>query len=49
MIKKNKNKKTVVYINEEDYRKLRVKLLLEKKTVSGWFRDKVKEYLQNSS
>lgn len=41
----NKNKRVIVYIPEEDYNKLRSKLILTGKTVSGWFREVVEWYL----
>ena len=40
-----KQKRVVVYIPEDDYRTLRSKLILLGKTVSGWFREIVKEFL----
>ncbi len=38
-----KQKRVVVYIPENDYQKLRAKLILLGETVSGWFRKKVQE------
>lgn len=40
-----KQKKVVVYLPEEDYKLLRIKLLQMGETVSGWFRKKVKALL----
>ena len=40
-----KQKRVVVYIPEDDYRTLQSKLILLGKTVSGWFREIVKEFL----
>ena len=42
-----KQKRIVIYISEEQYRKLRSKLILLGKTVSGWFREVVKEFLSS--
>lgn len=44
----NKPKKIVLYVSEEDYKKLRIKLLELNKTVSGWFREKVTSFLQSA-
>lgn len=38
-------KRVVIYIPEEDYRRLRSKLILIGKTVSEWFRQLVKSFL----
>lgn len=44
----NKNlKRAVVYLPAEDYKILRSWLLLRKKTVSSWFRDKVNSALKD--
>jgi hypothetical protein len=40
-----KLKRVVLYLSEDDYRKLRAKLILIGKSVSGWFREVVKKYL----
>lgn len=40
-----KQKRVVVYIPEDDYRKLRAKLILLGKTVSQWVRELVKEFI----
>lgn len=41
-----KQKRVTVYIPEEDYNNLRSKLILLGKTVSGWFRETVKKFMQ---
>ena len=41
------HKRVVVYIPEAEYKQLKIALLYEGKTVSGWFREKVSEYLGN--
>ena len=41
-----KQKRVVVYVPEEDYNKLRSKLMLTGMNVSKWFRNIVKEFLQ---
>ena len=40
--------RVVVYISKEHYQKLRAKLILMGKTVSGWFREIVKDFLENN-
>lgn len=40
-------KRVVVYIPEEDYIKLRVKLILLGTSVSAWFRKVIKEFLES--
>lgn len=42
----NKHKRVVVYIPEKDYIDLRSKLILMGQTVSGWFRNIIKEFLK---
>lgn len=39
-------KRVVVYIPEEDYRRLRSKLILMGQTVSEWVRNLIKEFLK---
>lgn len=39
-------KRVVVYISAEDHSRLRAKLILLGKTVSGWFRELVKGFLE---
>lgn len=40
-----KQKRVVVYLPEDDYLKLRSKLILVGQTVSGWVRELIKEFL----
>lgn len=40
-----KHKRVVVYVPEEDYTRLRAKLILVGKTVSSWFREVIKKFL----
>lgn len=40
-------KRVVVYLDEDDYKKLRSKLILLGMTVSGWFRKVIKQFLEN--
>jgi len=47
MSEKIKQERVVIYIPKEQYQQLRSKLILIGKTVSGWFREKVKELLSN--
>jgi hypothetical protein len=42
-----KHKRVVVYIPEEDYKNLRSKLILLGKTVSGWIRKIIKDFLDD--
>lgn len=42
-------KRVTVYIDEEDYRKLRAKLILLGLTVSGWFRKIIRDFIDVSS
>lgn len=42
-----KMKRVVLYLVEEDYNRLRAKLILTGKTVSAWLRDVIKQYLQS--
>lgn len=46
---KRKQKRVVVYMVNGDYKRLRAKLILLGKTVSGWVREIVKEFLQEDS
>ena len=39
-------KRVVVYIPEEDYTELRIKLLRLGKSASAWFREVIKEFLK---
>ncbi len=39
-------KKITLRLDEETYRKLRIKLLGEDQTVQGWFEEQVKNYLK---
>lgn len=41
-----KQKRVVIYLPEEDYARLRARLILLGKTVSGWFREKTDELLR---
>ncbi len=43
----NKQKRVVVYVPEEDYNRLRAKLILKGFSVSKWFRKLVKDFLQS--
>lgn len=43
------NQRVVVYVPQEDYRKLKSLLVAEGKTVSGWFREKAEEELKTLS
>ena len=42
-----KQKRVVVYLPEEQYRKLKAKLSILGKTVSGWFRELTKRLLED--
>ena len=42
-----KQKRIVIYISEDQYRQLRAKLIMLGKTVSGWFREIVKQFLES--
>lgn len=42
----NNHKRVVVYIPEEDYKTLRSKLILMGKTVSGWMRKVIKDFIK---
>lgn len=46
---KQEQKRVVVYIPPEDYKNLRVKLILLGMTVSEWFRKQIKAFLNQSS
>jgi Ribbon-helix-helix protein, copG family len=46
-MKEKKQKRVTIYVPEEDYNKLRVKLILTGKTVSAWVRDLIKKFLAN--
>ena len=37
--------KIALYIDSKDYAKLRSRLIIKGKSVSGWFREKVMEFL----
>lgn len=41
----NKLKRVSVYLDEEDYKKLRAGLILNGKSVSGWLRGVIKEFI----
>ncbi len=41
-----KQKRIVVYVPEDKYRELRAKLIMLGKTVSGWFREIVNQFLE---
>lgn len=41
-----KQKRVVVYIPEDDYKKLRSSLILDGQTVSGWLRGVIKDFLK---
>ena len=41
-----KQKRVVVYLPEKTYKQLRAKLILLGKTVSGWFREKTRQFLE---
>ena len=43
-----KQKKVVVYIPEHEYKALRIRLIQMGKTVSGWFREVVRELLRDN-
>lgn len=47
MSERVKQKKVVVYLPEEDYKNLRIKLLQMGETVSGWFRKVVRDLLSS--
>lgn len=40
-----KQKKVVVYIPEDDYKALRIKLIQAEKSVSGWVREQIRKFL----
>lgn len=40
-------RRVVVYIPEDDYKKLRAKLILLGQSVSGWFRVIIKNFLKD--
>lgn len=42
-----KQRKVVVYIPDDDYKNLRAKLILLGETVSGWFRQIIKTFLED--
>ncbi len=42
-----KQHRLVVYLPEDDYRKLRAKLAMIGQTVSGWLRKTIKEFLDD--
>jgi len=42
-----KHKRVVVYLPEEDYKTLRAKLIMLGKSVSGWLREIVKNFLSS--
>lgn len=39
-------KRVILYAPDEQYKRLRIKLLKEHKSVSFWFREKVTEFLK---
>lgn len=43
-----KQKRVVVYLPEEDYKTLRAKLIVAGKTVSGWVRERIQQFLRNN-
>ena len=43
----NPHKRIVVYVPDEDYKRLRAKLILVGKSVSQWFRDVIRRYLRD--
>ena len=45
----NPQKRVVVYVPEEDYKKLRASLILAGESVSQWFRDVIRRYLRAQS
>lgn len=46
MNKPIKQKKVVVYVSEDDYKALRIRLIEMGKTVSGWFRERVRDLIK---
>jgi hypothetical protein len=47
MSERKKMKRVILYIPEEDYNRLRAKLILTGRTVSAWFRDIVYKFLNS--
>lgn len=43
----NKLKRVSVYLDEEDYKRLRARLILRGKSVSGWLRGVIKEFIED--
>lgn len=43
----SKQKRVVVYIDEEQHRKLKAKLALLGESLSGWFRKVVRDFLKD--
>lgn len=35
-----------LFVNKEDYRRLKAKLALMGKSISGWFREIIKEFIE---
>lgn len=40
-----KPKKVTVYLSEDEYKQLRIKLIQIEQSVSGWFREQIRKFL----